>query len=283
MSSGTSPLIGRWIEQEGWRMENVNDCFWKTFLENKTVMLKKTYSFSFFFLASGSESYVTFYRLIPLIFFPPSDLATNLAGEGQRLFLGWLQSGLALWMCKDCAKTQTGPTRLDTLHHCLEILNKILNKGLHIHFALGSTKYVARLRFQSVCSRKSEQWAWGSSVAPPACTWRAEGSDVCMPTEERRATEASWGEWRLGLERRSSQCVWDSRLEPGTMDSTHGSQNVTLAWPDGTGPHNSMVTGQRPDQRAKGKGHPRSNGRTWIPHHLLPHDLEDHVSQEQDL
>ena len=73
------------------------------------------------------------------------------------------------------------------------------------------------------------------------------------------------------------------RLEPGTMDSTHGSQNVILAGADGTGPHNSMVTDQRPDQRAMGKGHPRSNGRLWIPYHLLPYDLKDHVSQERDL
>lgn len=164
-----------------------------------------------------------------------------------------------------------------TLSITVLILNKILNKGLHIHFALGSTKYVSRLRFQLVCIRKSEQWTWGSSVAPTACTWQAEGPDVRMPTEEGKM---GWMEARARM-KTLTVCV---RLEIRAWDNGlhfHGSQNAALA--DGTGPHNSVVADQRPDQRAKGLRNPRSNGRTWIPHHLLPHDLEDHVSQQRDL
>lgn len=120
------------------------------------------------------------------------------------------------------------------------------------------------------------KWAWGSTLAPLMC-----GGLRCVPTEGCWATEASWDGWRLGSEwrgRKVCEGLWDWELRVGTMDPTHGGQNVTLPWADGTGPHTPVVTDQRPDQRwhsqqrapkiqwAHVDSIPSSPPRSWGPH-----------------
>lgn len=48
-------------------------------------------------------------------------------------------------------------------------------------------------------------------------------------------------------------------------------------------PHIRLYIRDKTREGTLRKGHKGSNGHTWIPYHLLPHDVEDHVSQEQDL
>lgn len=188
-------------------------------------MLKKL---TVFFIASG-VNHMWHSTGWFLWFFPPSDLATNLAGEGQGYFLGWLQLGLALWMFYLYKRLRHVPLGW-TLSITVLILNKIWTREKLYSFCTGLTKYVSDWDFNWYASG-SQSSEPGAAAWLTACTWQAEGPDVCMPTEEGKM---GWMEARARM-KTLTVCV---RLEIRAWDRTPlMGANVALA--DGTGPHNS--------------------------------------------
>lgn len=104
------------------------------------------------------------------------------------------------------AETRKGPAEMKALHHYLQIRNSILNRG--------STSYVARP---------------GAALWLPLCEYDVRRVQRFMcPRRDAELLRHYGMDGGWGQNESLSKGLWDWRLRVGTIDSTPGSQNVTL-------------------------------------------------------